>query len=91
MRLPLLVLNIAGGMVGLLTGMIAMLYRKGARGHRVAGNVFVVAMLVIGSQRDLARDHETANGQHFRRTPYRVHDHHCVVNRPKPRARNQPV
>jgi uncharacterized membrane protein len=48
MRLPLLFLHIAGGMVGLLSGTVAMVYRKGSRGHRTAGNVFVVAMLVMG-------------------------------------------
>jgi hypothetical protein len=49
MRLPLLVLHIAGGMVGLLSGSIAMVYRKGSRGHRLSGDVFVVAMLIMGA------------------------------------------
>ena len=49
MRLPLLFLHIAGGIVGLLSGTVAMLYRKGSRGHRTAGNVFVVAMLIMGA------------------------------------------
>jgi uncharacterized membrane protein len=49
MRLPLLFLHIAGGMVGLLSGTVAMVYRKGSRGHRVAGDVFVVSMLIMGS------------------------------------------
>jgi uncharacterized membrane protein len=49
MRLPLLFLHIAGGMVGLLSGTVAMVYRKGSRGHRAAGNVFVVAMLIMGA------------------------------------------
>ncbi len=49
MRLPLLFLHIAGGMVGLLSGTVAMVYRKGSRGHRAAGNVFVVAMLIMGT------------------------------------------
>jgi uncharacterized membrane protein len=49
MRLPLLFLHIAGGMVGLLSGTVAMMYRKGSRGHRAAGNVFVVAMLIMGA------------------------------------------
>lgn len=44
----LLSLHIAGGMVGLLFGTIAIVFRKGSRGHRAAGNVFVVAMLVMG-------------------------------------------
>ena len=49
MRLPLLFLHIAGGMVGLLSGTVAMVYRKGSRGHRAAGNVFVIAMLIMGA------------------------------------------
>lgn len=49
MRLPLLFLHIAGGMIGLLSGTIAMVFRKGSRGHRAAGNVFVVAMLIMGA------------------------------------------
>lgn len=49
MRLALLFLHIAGGMVGLLSGTVAMVYRKGWRGHRAAGNVFVVAMLIMGA------------------------------------------
>lgn len=48
MRLPLLFLHIAGGIVGLLSGTVAMLYRKGSRGHRLAGDVFVVSMLTMG-------------------------------------------
>jgi len=35
MRLPLLFLHIAGGIVGLLAGAVAMVYRKGSRGHRI--------------------------------------------------------
>ena len=48
MRLPLLVLHIIGGMVGLLSGTVAMVYRKGSIGHRAAGNVFVVSMVLMG-------------------------------------------
>lgn len=48
MRLPLLFLHIAGGMVGLLSGTVAMVCRKGSQGHRLAGDVFVVSMLTMG-------------------------------------------
>ena len=44
---PLLTLHISGGIAGLLSGAVAMIYRKGSRGHRVAGNVFFVAMLTM--------------------------------------------
>jgi uncharacterized membrane protein len=49
MRLPLLVFHIAGGMVGLLSGTGAMVFRKGSAGHRLSGNVFVVSMLIMGT------------------------------------------
>ena len=37
---PLLIFHICAGIVGLLSGAIALTFRKGSRGHRVAGNVF---------------------------------------------------
>jgi uncharacterized membrane protein len=49
MRLTLLFLHISGGVLGLLSGTLAMIYRKGSRGHRLAGDVFVVAMLTMGA------------------------------------------
>lgn len=49
MRLPLLSLHIAGAVVGLLSGTLAMVFCKGSRGHRISGNVFVVAMLIMGA------------------------------------------
>src|SRR5579864_6396229 len=49
MRLPLLVIHITGGIVGLLSGTVAMSFRKGSDGHRGAGNVFVAAMLTMAA------------------------------------------
>lgn len=49
MRLPLLVVHIAGGIVGLLSGTAAMVYRKGSQRHRTAGKVFVVSMLIMAA------------------------------------------
>lgn len=49
MRWPILVLHVCGGVVGVLSGAAAMMFRKGARRHRVAGNVFFVAMVVMGT------------------------------------------
>lgn len=43
----LLYLHIGAGSVGLLSGAAAMVFRKGSRLHRLAGNVFVVAMLIM--------------------------------------------
>ncbi len=48
MRLPLLILHISAGIVGLLSGTAAMSFRKGSHWHRAAGNVFVVSMLTMG-------------------------------------------
>ena len=49
MRLPLLILHILGGTVGLLAGAFAMAVRKGSRLHRASGNVFTIAMLTLAS------------------------------------------
>ena len=49
MRLPILVIHICGGILGLLSGAAAMSFRKGSRRHGLAGNIFFVAMLVMGS------------------------------------------
>ena len=49
MRLPLLVLHISGGIIGLLSGTVAMIFRKGSRGHRLAGDVFVISMLLMAA------------------------------------------
>jgi uncharacterized membrane protein len=49
MRLPVLVLHIGAGIVGLLSGAIALSVRKGSERHRMAGDVFVVAMLIMGA------------------------------------------
>ena len=42
---PLLVLHVSGGILGILSGGVAMIFRKGSRGHVLAGQVFVLAML----------------------------------------------
>lgn len=49
MRFPLLVLHITGGIIGLLSGAAAISFRKGSQGHRMAGKVFVVSMLIMGA------------------------------------------
>jgi uncharacterized membrane protein len=43
----LLVMHISGGAVGIVSGFAAMAFRKGGRLHRLAGNVFFVAMLTM--------------------------------------------
>jgi uncharacterized membrane protein len=41
------VLHIVGGAIAMLSGVLALCVRKGGRIHRVSGDVFVVAMLVM--------------------------------------------
>lgn len=43
----LLFAHIAGGAVGMASGAVAILVKKGRRLHRVAGTVFTIAMLVM--------------------------------------------
>ena len=49
MRSPILAIHICAGVLGVLSGFAAMSFRKGSSRHRVAGNVFFVAMFVMGS------------------------------------------
>jgi uncharacterized membrane protein len=49
MRLPLLILHILAGSIGLLTGTVAMAVREGGKLHRSSGNVFTVAMLTLAT------------------------------------------
>lgn len=44
---PLLPIHIAGGVVGLLSGTAALIFRKGSPRHTLAGKVFVGSMLVM--------------------------------------------
>ena len=49
MRLPILIFHISGGALGMLAGTAAMLFRKGSDRHRLAGDVFVISMLCMGT------------------------------------------
>ena len=44
-----LVIHICGGVVGLLSGIAAMSFRKGSEWHRRAGNIFFISMLTMAS------------------------------------------
>ena len=44
---PLLILHIAGGVIGIVAGIVTMFLRKGSKLHRFWGNVFFVAMLFM--------------------------------------------
>jgi uncharacterized membrane protein len=46
---PLLLFHICAGTLGMLSGYFAISFRKGSRRHRIAGNVFVIAMLSLSA------------------------------------------
>jgi hypothetical protein len=45
----LLIFHICGAIVGLLSGTAALIFRKGHRWHRTAGNAFFVSMLIMST------------------------------------------
>jgi len=49
MRLPLLILHICAGTLGMLSGFVAVFFRKGSRSHATAGNTFVISMLILAA------------------------------------------
>jgi hypothetical protein len=49
MHTPLLLLHITCALIGLLSGFLAMVVRKGSGWHGAAGNVFFVSMLLMSS------------------------------------------
>jgi hypothetical protein len=49
MRLPFLILHIAAGSLGILSGFAAMSLGKGSRWHALAGQIFVISMLIMSS------------------------------------------
>ena len=46
---PILLFHICGGTLGVLSGTIAIFLRKGSRRHALAGTVFVISMLALGT------------------------------------------
>ncbi len=49
MRLPLLILHISAGILGILSGFAALFFRKRSRGHGLVGNVFFISMLSMSA------------------------------------------
>jgi hypothetical protein len=49
MRSLILVLHICAGTLGMLSGFVAMAFRKGSRSHGLAGDVFFVSMLILSA------------------------------------------
>src|SRR5215510_4549809 len=46
---PVLIFHIYSGSVALLSGAVAMFFRKGSRLHRLAGDAFVLSMIGLGA------------------------------------------
>jgi hypothetical protein len=46
---PILLLHICAGTLGVLSGAVAISFRKGFRWHRLVGNIFVISMLSLGA------------------------------------------
>jgi hypothetical protein len=46
---PVLLVHVTGGSVGLLSGAVALSFRKGSRPHGIAGTVFLVSMLTASA------------------------------------------
>ena len=46
---PIVLLHVSGGVIGLVSGAVALSFRKGSRAHRVAGNVFFISMLIAAA------------------------------------------
>jgi hypothetical protein len=49
MRLPILILHICGGTLGMLSGFVTAFLRKGSGQHAISGSVFVVSMLTMAA------------------------------------------
>ena len=49
MYTPILALHICAGTFGLLSGALAVSFRKGSGRHAIAGRVFVISMLTLGA------------------------------------------
>jgi hypothetical protein len=46
---PILLFHIGTGTLGMLSGFVAILFRKGSRRHGVAGNIFVITMMGLAT------------------------------------------
>ncbi len=46
---PILLLHVASGTLGMLSGFVAVFLRKGSRQHGLAGNVFVISMMSLSA------------------------------------------
>jgi uncharacterized membrane protein len=46
---PILLVHITAGLLGILSGTAAVLYRKGSPRHALAGNIFVIVMLTMAA------------------------------------------
>jgi hypothetical protein len=60
---PLLLVHMAGGVVGMLSGTAALIFRKGSPGHVLTGKIFVASMLIMsaGATYLAVVKHQTSN------------------------------
>lgn len=49
MSSPILLFHICAGIVGMLSGFVAVSFRKGSRRHGIAGDLFVIAMMILSA------------------------------------------
>jgi hypothetical protein len=49
MSSPILLFHICAGTVGMLSGFVAVSFRKGSRRHGIAGDLFVIAMMILSA------------------------------------------
>ena len=81
MRLPLLILHILAGSIGLLTGTVAMVVHKGGKLHRASGDVLHCCHADSGHQRLLPSHPEIPAGQHRRQRWRLLPDRHGLACR----------
>ena len=65
LRSVLLVSHIACGLIGIATGVLAFLYRKGGRRHRAVGNAFTLSMLWVGATAAVLASYKHQTGNVF--------------------------
>jgi hypothetical protein len=81
MRLPLSILHILAGSIGLLTGPVVMSVGKGGKLRRASGNVFTVAMLTLATSAFFLAILKSPAGQHRRQRWRLLPDRHGLACR----------
>jgi uncharacterized membrane protein len=83
MRLPILILHILGGSIGLASGAFAIAIPKGSRLHRASGIVFTIAMLTLASSALVLRSsHPKSATSYCKQHHHLLHDLDRCARRP---------